>query len=512
MGTSRTTIAAIAALSTLWPGAALPQGSAGTSVTGYTPPGGTSGVTAGAMTGTAPTGTPAATTAATAAATATQPAQPVRGGLQVDIGVASTLRVDDNFQLQPNSTGTSTIWDNDLTFGLSSVTGVQDFTLDGSGVFRYGDIPGRSISGFEDPNLRLRYQLDGVDSQLILTGRYRHVDREFLDPFAIEQEETNAGAFYSGGGTMTIRNAALAFVTGINDPLTFTLDLAHDEKDYDATALAANPRLFGNKSDSIDASLALKLSPVTSLRFNAGHIHYTADDAPQTDRTTTDYSIGLVQDINPVLLLDARIGVTEVETDTITGTTTRDGISGAATLTQTLGNGTVFAGIDSTVNQNGTHTSFRFGRSLQLPLGTLSAALGATQSPSGNTYVIAALAYDRQLRSSNIAVSLNRGVSTNNVDEDVLDTRLSVAYGYEINNNSRLDFAVNWGRSESAGIGNAPTIERTSLRAAYSHDLTQDWALSGGVLLRYRSDSSAPGDAQSNSVFLTLDRTFSFRP
>ena len=508
MGTSRTTTAAIAALSTLWPGAALPQGSAGTSVTGYAPPGAATGVTAGAMTGTAATGTAPAAPAAVAA----QPVQPTRGGLQVDIGLSSTLRLDDNFQLQPGSTGTSTIWDNALTFGLSSVTGLQDFALDGSGVLRYGDIPGRSISGFEDPTLRLRYQLDRANSQLVLTGRYRHVDREFLDPFEIEQEETNTGAFYAGGGTMTIRNAALAFVTGINDPLTFTLDLAHDEKDYDATALASNPRLIGNETDSADATLALKLSPVTSLRFNAGHAHYTADDAVQTDRTTTDYSIGLVQDINPVLLLDARIGVTEVETDTTTGTTRRDGVTGAAMLTKTLTNGTAFAGLDSTVNQNGTHTSFRFGRSLQLPLGTLSAALGGTRTPSGNSYVIAALAYDRQLRSSNITVSLDRAVSTNNIDEDVLDTRLTVAYGYEINNNSRLDFAVNWGRSESAGIGNAPTIERTSLRAAYSHDLTQDWALSGGVLLRHRADSSATGDAQSNSVFLTLDRTFSFRP
>ncbi len=454
------------------------------------------------------TGAAATTTTGTAA----QPAQPTKAGLQVDIGVSSTLRVDDNFQLQPNSTGTSTIWDNGLTFGLSSVTGVQDFSLDGSGVLRYGDIPGRSLSGFEDPTLRLRYRLDGVNSQLTLTGRYRHVNREFLDPFQIEQEETNAGSFYAGGGTLTVRNAALNFVTGINDPLTFTLDLAHDAKDYDAAALAANTRLFANTTDNADATVALKVSPVTSLRLNAGLAHYTAEDTPQTDRTTTDYSIGVVQDINPVLALDAQIGFTEVETDTTTGTTRRDGLTGAATLTQTLANGTAFVGADSTVNQNGTHTSFRFGRSLQLPLGNLSAALGATRSPSGNTYAIATVAYDRQLKSSNIAVSLNRGVSTNNVNEDVLDTRLTVAYGYEINNNSRLDFTLNWGQSESAGIGNAPTIERTSLRAAYSHDLTQDWALTGGVLLRHRSDSSATGDAQSNSVFVTLDRTFSFRP
>ena len=498
MGTSRTTIATIATLSTIWPGMALPQGSAGTSVTGYTPPGTT------ATTATAATGT--------AAGTAAQPATPARGGLQVDIGVSTKLTVDDNFQLQQTSAGTSTIWDNTLTFGLSNVTGVQDLSINGSGVLRYGDIPGRSLSGFEDPNLRLRYRLDGVNSQLTLTGRYRHVDREFLDPFQIEQEETNAGAFYSGGGTMTIRNAGVSYVTGLNDPLTFTLSLSHDEKDYDAAALAANARLFDTQNDDVNATVALKVSPITSLRFNAGYAHYTAEDTPQTGRTTIDYSIGVVQDINPVLVLDARLGVTEVETDTLTGTTQRDGLTGAVTLTQTLANGTAYFAADSSVNQNGSRETFRFGRSLQLPLGTFSGSIGATHAPSGNTYAVATLAYSRQLSSSNVSVSLNRGVNTNNSSEDVLDTRLTVAYGYDINNNSRLDFSVNWGRSESAGIGAAPTIDRTTLRAAYTHDLTQDWALTGGVLLRHRSDSSLPGDAQSNSVFVTLGRTFSFRP
>lgn len=500
MGTSSKTIAAIAAISTMWPNAALPQGSAGTIGTGTT----------GTM---AATGTTAATAATgTTAATGATAAAPAQGGLQFDIGISSMLTVDDNFQLQTNSSGTSTIWDNRLDFNLSSVTGVQDFSLIGSGVLRYADIPNRSISGFEDPTLRLRYRHDGVNSQLTLTGRYRYVDREFLDPFQIEQEETNFNGLYAGGGTVTFMNAALNYVTGINDPLTFTLDLGHDEKDYDAAAIASNVRLFDTETDTIDANVLMKLSPVTSLRFSAGLTDYSAEDTNRTERQTTDYAIGVVQDINPVLILDAQVGYTEVETDTILGTARRDGATGAVALTQTLPNGTAFASLDSTLNQNGTSTTLRFGRDLQLPLGNLRASVGGTKTPGGDTYVIATVAYSRQMKSSDISVSLNRTVSTNNIDEDVLDTRLTVGYGYEIDNNSRINLALNWGRSESAGIGAAPTIERTTLRASYSRDLTQDWAMTGGVQLRQRSDSSIVGDAQSNAVFLSLDRTFNFRP
>ncbi|WP_347311612.1 hypothetical protein [Defluviimonas sp. SAOS-178_SWC] len=494
MGTSSRTIAVIAAISTIWPNAALPQGSAGTIGTGTNVAGTT------------------ATTGARAAAGATAPA-PAQGGLQFDIGVSSKLTVDDNFQLKQTSTGTSTIWDNRVDLNLSSVTGVQDFSLNGSGVFRYADIPGRSISGFEDPTIRLRYRLDGVNSRLTLTGRYRFVDREFLDPFQIEQEETNFNGLYAGGGTVTFKNAALNYVTGINDPLTFTLDLGHDEKDYDSTAVASNPRLFDTESDSIDANVSMKVSPLTSLRLSAGLTDYSANDPNQTRRKTTDYAIGVVQDINPVLVLDAQVGYTEVETDTVLGTRRRDGATGAVTLTQTLPNGSVFAALDSALNQNGTRTTLRFGRDLQLPLGNLRASVGGTKTPGGDTYVVATVAYSRQLKSSDITVSLNRAVSTNNINEDVLDTRLTVGYGYEIDANSRINLALNWGRSESAGIGAAPTIERTTLRASYSRDLTQDWAMTGGVQLRKRTDSTpGVGDADSNSVFLSLDRTFNFRP
>ncbi len=142
----------------------------------------------------------------------------------------------------------------------------------------------------------------------------------------------------------------------------------------------------------------------------------------------------------------------------------------------------------------------------------MRASVGGAKTPGGETYVIATVAYSRQLKSSDISVSLNRSVSTNNVNEDVLDTRLIIGYGYEINNDSRINLALNWGRSESAGIGAAPTIERTTLRASYSRDLTQDWAMTGGVQLRNRSDSSIVGDSEFNSVFLSLDRTFNFRP
>jgi hypothetical protein len=36
--------------------------------------------------------------------------------------------------------------------------------------------------------------------------------------------------------------------------------------------------------------------------------------------------------------------------------------------------------------------------------------------------------------------------------------------------------------------------------------------MTGGILLRYQDDPTAGGEANSNAVFVTLGRNFSFRP
>ncbi|MGB3177475.1 MAG: hypothetical protein WBA90_06300 [Albidovulum sp.] len=445
--------------------------------------------------------------------------------MDFDIGISSSLKVDDNFQLDTTSAGTSTILDNRLTFNLSSVTGVQDFNVTSSIVYRYASIPGlaslsrpsRTISEFEDPTIRFSYTRDGFNSKLSINGRYRNVDREFLDPFQIEKEDalasvnSTSGAFDTDGGTLTFRNIGLTYQTGINDPLGFTLGLNHDDKSYSNLTNTTRP-LFDNQSDSVDLTATFKISPVTQLRLQTGLTDFSTDDTANTERRTLNYSAGVVQDINPVLVVDAQLGWTTVDTDTNAGSSQRSGATGAVKLTQTMNNGTAFASLDSTLNQNGSRTSLRFGRNLQLPSGTLNASLGAARTPAGNTQWIAAVAYSHQLKTSDISVSLNRAVSTTAASQDVIDTRLSVGYGHEIDNDSRLDLSVNWGKSENDVVGGGGTsITRSNLRASYTRSLTQDWDVTGGVLVRTRDDTSA-GSASSNSLFLTLDRKFNYRP
>ncbi len=497
VGTSSRKIAVIAALSTLIPNGALPQ--QGGVVT-----------TPGTQTS-APVAT-ANQPAVRGNAAASQAGLPANtGGLQIDLDLSSELRFDDNQALSNVSAGDATISDTKLTFGLSKITARDTLSLDASTVLRFANIPGRSVSGFEDQNVRFNYARDGVNSRFSADARYRHADREFLDPFAVEQDEQALGQLIGGGGVVTWQSAGISYATGINAPFGFQLSARRDEQNYDALAQSVDPLLFDRVTNRVNATVTARVSPVMQLRASAGLTDYDAADSVSTERQTLDYSVGAAMDINPVLLLDAQIGYTDVSTDTTGGPSSESGLTGSARLTKTLPNGTVYGDFASSVNQNGSQASLSFGRSLQLPNGSFTGVAGVTRAPSGSSRLTGSLSYSHALRSSNVTVSGARSVSTNGLDQDVLNTRLSLAYSYAINDVSSLNVSLNWGRSEGADSGSGiTTTDRTTLRASYTRSLTKDWNMTGGMQIRRLKDNS--GDAQSNSIFLTLDRGFSFRP
>lgn len=489
MGTSRRKTAFIAALTMTIPTIASSQGGAGT-------------------TGTATTST---TASGVSAITGTNVVAAPAGGLQIDVGVKTGISIDDNFKLSPGGgTGTSTISDTNLSFGIGSITSNQTIRLDTSGVLRFAHIPGRSVNGFEDPNLRFKYIRDAANSRLTIDANYRHADREFLDPFQVEREQQQSTGLTTNGGTVTWRAARLVYEMGLNDPIGFKFDLSHNQRDY---ANVPNPlTYFDNKTDKAAITGTFALSQVSNVSATAAYTKYDALDVFRTSRRTTDFSVGLTQDINPVLRMNVSAGYTRIKTDQLGIITTKDGATGSLDFVRQLSNGSASVNIAESVNQNGNRSTLTFGRTIQLPTGSIGASIGLTRGPSGGFDSVGTLSYDRTLKYSNYTVSLSRVATTNTASAEIIDTRLAVNYGYQIDTTSRIDVTLDWGRQEDGGGGTIPTVQRTNLRAAYTRALTSDWNLQGGVLLRHLSDSSVANDAQSNALFVTLDRSFSFRP
>jgi hypothetical protein len=497
------TIASIAALaSTAWPTIASPQQAAGSGGS-YVPP-------ASLTYGTSLTPTQqAAQTAAQGAVPANPQAAQGRGGLQLDLGFNTSFKIDDNLPLNPTSKGTSYVWDTNLNFNLSSITPTDTLTFTGSGVVRFADFPGRSPAGFEDPTLRFSYSTDRKDSRFTVDARYRHTDREFLNPFKVEQEDLNSGGLSSDGGTVTTRSAGLRFETGLNDPFGTVWTLRHDDRRY---ANVTNPLLFDNQTDTAGLQARFDLSPVTTVTASAQMKWYTAEDAAQTDRQTLDLNVGLNQEINPALVVNVSAGYTNIDTTKFGVDTNRSGANGRIAFTQTMPNGDVTGSIDLVQTVNGSRTTLQVGRTLQFPNGTLSGSVGLTRGQSGSSKLVGRLAYNRQLKSQNFSVSVSRGASTNTIDQDVIDTRLALGYGYEINALSRIDLSLNYGLTERDSGSTASRVERSTFSATYSYALTSDWNLQSGIVIRDLDDTSSSGPAHSNSVFVSLGRNFSFRP
>ncbi len=498
MGTSNSKTAIIAALTTIWPTLVPAQDSGGTTVDATTP-----------ATDTGATQTTAASVATTAPAAGGTAAP--RGGKTYVFTLGHRLTYDDNYALSPSSPGGSWISDTTFGFDFSSVTQLDDLRLFGSAVLRYADLPTGVKSGLEDPRINLSYARTGANSRLTFDARFRRVDRDFLDPFDVAEEQLSTGLIGSGG-TRTTRYAAISYRGGINDPIGFNVGLSHDATDYSNTT---NFRLFDSTTDNANLTLFFTPSRVTQWSLDFGLTKYDSNDATLQESTTRDVSLGLTREIDPALSLNAAIGFSRIITDEVIGglpVRSRDsGATGSFGLTKTLPNGTAGVTLQQSQTTNGGYTTLSFSRSLALPLGSLSASLGAVHTESGNTNWIGSLAYNRQLRSSDFTVSFDRSVSTNSLDEDVLDTLLQANYGYVINQVSRLDFSMSYGRSEGAGLSTVPTVQRTTLTASYTRNLTPDWDLTGGVQIRSR-DETGVGKADSNSVFVSLGRSFSFRP
>ncbi|NJM81630.1 MAG: hypothetical protein HC844_03310 [Tabrizicola sp.] len=429
-----------------------------------------------------------------------------RGGTTLTFGLASTVNISDNFNLEVDAPGTSTILDNEFTFGLLSETRTERLSFDLGAVLRFADIPGAgSDISVDDPSAAFAYSRDWANSRLSLSADYNQADLDFLDPFELVDDFDDID-LVTDTGTRKTSAARLTFETGLNDPFGVELDLQHDDVDYVDTT---DPELFDNRTDEASLTGKFRFSPVLEGRVTAALENYTADDAIDTDRTSTRLSFGATYEVSPVLTVDAELGTEKIDEDSL-GTSDR-GTFGAVEVTQTLANGTAGLLLERTFGIEGGRTSLSVSRDMELPGGTLGFSLGATRGELGSTELLAGLDYSRALPRGTVTAELDRSVVSNDAGNDVLTTRAALGLDLNLAPLSTVSFGLDYAETEDAGAGTTSRSDRTGLRAEYSHELTPDWDLTTGYE-HTRLFTEGTGTATSNTVFLTLERVFTLRP
>lgn len=423
------------------------------------------------------------------------------GGTTLTFGIESSLSVSDNYTLDTTSPGTSTILDTALSFGYLSETAVDRFAFDADGVLRASSLPGAGGDvRFDDSSVALSYAREGANSRFSVEAAYSDANLDFLDPF----EFIDDGVLLSGSGRRAISSAGLNFETGTSAPLGFGIELDHEAINYSDTT---DPGLFDSQTDDVALTARMQISPVIEGRVRLSQEDYSAEDLVLTDRTTRALSFGVTYEISPVTTLDASLGIEKID-DSVSGAD--EGTFGTLSLTRALANGSAGLELDRSFGSEGGRTTLSANRAMELPSGTLAFSLGVTKGEADGTGIVGTVDYTQTLPQGELAASLERSVTSSSAGDDVLTTTVALGYSMPATPVSILSFDFDYVAVDDVGSGSTTSTDRSTFRAAYTHELTPDWDLSAGYE-HQRLSTEGAGTASSNEIFMTLGREFSIR-
>ena len=423
------------------------------------------------------------------------------GGTILTFGIETRLSVNDNYNLDLVAPGTSTILDTALSFGYLAETATDRFAFDIDGVLRGSDLPGAGGDlRFDDPGLTISYDREGANSRLTATAAYNEANLDFLDPFEFIED----GDLISGSGRRATSSARVIFETGTSGPLGFGLELGHRAVNYSDTTDAS---LFDSQTDDVALTSRLQLSPVLEGRIRLSQEDYAAEDATSTDRTTRALSFGATYEISPVTTLDATLGFEKIDSS-VTGAD--EGVFGTLDLTRALANGSAGIALDRSFGTEGGRTTLSLRRDLELPNGRLAFNLGVTKGELGETGIVGSIDYAQTLPRGELTAALERSVDSDTSGNAVLTTTAALGYSMPATSVSTLSFDFDYVAVDDVGTGSTLSTDRSTFRAAYTHELTADWDLSAGYE-HQRRFTEGSGTASSNEIFMTLGREFSIR-
>lgn len=430
--------------------------------------------------------------------------------------MTATLNLDQRFESGSNlgltipDEGDTSLSTTSLDFRLQSRNSTDLLDLRAAGKYRFGDIPitSNAQEGFGDPLFFLGFDRDTGNATLGVEAGFRQNEISLISPFdTFSDTEGNPnlpGDFddLSGSGKRNAYVFAVDLETGRYDPVGFVLNAGLDAIEYVDTTSTS---LFDNKVTRYGAGLRLHPSAATTGTIDLTFRRYQEDNPLDTDRETRRFILGVESEFAQDALLTARLGYSEIVTEETIGTDTEAGPIAELSWEQGMANGSANASLVSTRDQNGQRVTIRAGRAIELPRGELSASIGATKKESTDPELVGSLDFRQELPRSSITFNLNRDVLTDRQDEERLTTRLGLRYNHEINSFSSISLDYGFSLADANLVSNQS--DRTAFSLSYNHALTRDWALRVGVQHQKR-DEETVGTAESNSVFVSIGRTF----
>lgn len=376
-------------------------------------------------------------------------AQDAPGGRQITLGIDSRLIAQRNAAFIPAANDGSRESRTRLSFGLRSETPASFVSLDASAGLILIDGAGQGRkTGLTDPTIAAAFRHEAAGSFISGTAYWRDIDltQDPMTDFLLPP----VGTRRSAGGTLTYR-------WGEDRRAGFGLNATFAD-----TAYRDAPGQIDNIRYGLGGDVRLDLTEVARL------------------------TIGLTRS-----RFDPEVGAT------------RDSTALAADLEIDRPRGPVTFSASLTDTPDGRRSSVEIGRRLDLPDGVLSVRLGVAHGVAGDTRIVGALGYSRDLVDGRISVNLSRSVTSGEDDREVTETRASFGYGRELTARTRLIFDLDLGHSRARSTG--VTIRSGTVSATLSHELDENWALDAGFRLRARKATGQPS-ATNPAIFIGIRR------
>ncbi len=449
------------------------------------------------------------TAALLAAATFSSAQDATPTGLVLTLDVTSGASVNDNAGLNDPSLGNTSVVDTGLTFGLSSETRVSQLNLRVGTTLEYRKSP--SADGefnIESPVFSGTYRRQGADSELVVEGAYT---RDRLDDSVLTflDEDFNPVDLTLDSGVLNRLRGSVSFAAGLNGPLGYQVSVSADTRDYIDTL---DPDLYDRVSYGVDAAAQLRFSDVMTGTLSVGWQRFEAEDLAESEQTSTSLGVGLGYAVSPSLTVSAEVSAVSIETREFGVVADEvDGLAWSLAAQQELANGALSGQIRRTINAATERTEVRVDRSMDLTRGSLSYGLGYSMSADGDDRFLARAAFSQDLPAGRLRGSLTQETISNDDDQDILLSRVSIGYDREINSVSGLGLEFGLGRSEDIGAGGTDDTLRANIDLTYRREVSRDWDWTLGYRARFL-DESGGNSATSNEIFTTFGRSFTFRP
>ena len=378
-------------------------------------------------------------------------------GRTLTFGIGQRVQYTDNSELTPISLGSTTEAITYLNFGLTTDTGSSSFQVDANLELRFAAAPPESTTptGLNNPFLGIRYQALSASSIFDFNASLRQTTLN---------QSRSVTDFDTGSGKRGNYLIGTAIGWGKDAPFGYGLSASYEAIDYSDTS---DPALMDAQRFELGVNASLALSPTTRLTLGLDR-----SDFQEEGTSSGDLKIG-----------------------------------GNAGLVIRRANDDV---LSTNLFVDNTETGQREGLSAQyqmaLPNGRLMFTPGLTRATTGKVYWTSDFQWQQNLPTGNFSAEWSQEVTSQNENnEEILLSDVALSYAYDVDPLNNLRLNLDW--AQQVYTASDDTSRHASFGAVWSRTITKDWNLDLGYIYRL-SDKSADDGAQSNTVYLQLNRKF----